>query len=72
MEEQLAELAALLPDFAERLPQAKAELVLLLVRDLPGLAARLVALRDALPNSNVSELVAAQPQLMLRLTVRCF
>jgi hypothetical protein len=70
VEEQLADLANLLPDLVQKMERARADVLLELLRDPPATAARLLALRELLPRCNVSALVAGHPKLLLSLSVR--
>lgn len=62
---RLAELAVLLPDIAGKLERAQASLLASLLIDLPGLADKLLQLRQMLPRTNASSLVSRFPALVL-------
>jgi len=64
VEGRLEALGALLPDLAGRLEVTRADILAELLADLPSLAARLLALRELLPRSDVSALAARLPALL--------
>ncbi|KIZ03573.1 hypothetical protein MNEG_4388 [Monoraphidium neglectum] len=66
MEARLDQLAALLPDIGTRLASLRPQLVAPLVRDLEQLPGRMIALRELLPSANISAVVAAAPQVLLK------
>jgi hypothetical protein len=66
VEARLEALAALLPDLAVRLEVTRADILAELLADLPALAARLLALRELLPRSDVSALAARLPALLTK------
>lgn len=67
---QLEALMSLLPDLANRLHTLRAPLALSLLRDLPGVASRLLQLRELLPGADVSAAAAKCPELLLLTPVR--
>jgi len=66
LDAQLLALSNLLPDLVAKLHALRAPLVLELLRDLPGVARRLLQLRELLPGADVSGMVARAPELLLR------
>ena len=62
---RLLELCVLLPDCVGKLERMQAPVVLRLCADTPDVAARLIALRSALPALNVSSVVATIPWVLL-------
>ncbi|CAG9466040.1 unnamed protein product [Pedinophyceae sp. YPF-701] len=65
VERRLAHLTSMLPDLATKLPTMKVEVVAALCRDQNTLAERMLALRVALPEANVSVMIANRPSLAL-------
>ena len=61
---KLLELSALLPDLIIKLENLKASLVLELCQDTEGVAKRMLALREALPDVNVSAMVSGNLWLL--------
>lgn len=66
---KLTELANLLPDMVGKLEHARADVLYSLLSDLPGLADKLMALHDVMPNTNVSLLMSKHPKLLLETPV---
>ncbi|KAK9842509.1 hypothetical protein WJX81_003300 [Elliptochloris bilobata] len=66
VEEQLALLREMLPELLDRLELLKASLVLSLVSDTAGVAAKLVQLKGLLPLTDVPALVARHTGLLHR------
>ena len=58
-------LQMLMPDSQEKLLKMKPELLASLVKRLPEVAAKLVALKTVFPTADVSEMVSRQPGLAL-------
>ncbi len=61
---RMQELAAVCPDMVNKLDKLKANLVLTLVRDTEKVAQRMIALTNALPGINVSQMVSSNVWLL--------
>jgi hypothetical protein len=61
---KMQELAAVCPDLVTKLDKLKANLVLALVKDTEKVALRMIALTNALPGINVSEMVSSNVWLL--------
>jgi hypothetical protein len=61
---RMQELAAVCPDMVNKLDKLKASFVLALVRDTEKVALRMIALTDALPGINVSQMVSSNVWLL--------
>lgn len=64
IEERLAEVLALLPDIAPRLPSLKPELLRKLVLDRDAIAAKLLHLKAAFPGADAGRMLANEMALM--------
>ncbi|MEW5314397.1 MAG: hypothetical protein WDW38_005903 [Sanguina aurantia] len=62
---RLEMLAQLIPDLSPKMGYTKTDILLLLITDLPGLAVKLLRLKELLPGLNVSMLVSRVPALLL-------
>lgn len=69
VEAKLDQLANLLPDITGKLDRARADVLYELLKDITATSDRLLALREVMPQCNVSALVAGHPRLMLGMTV---
>ena len=61
---RLSELEAVLPDMVQKLDRLKADIVLSLVKNVEAVAKRLLALAEALPGVNISEMVSGNLWLL--------
>lgn len=61
---KMEELAAVCPDMVNKLDKMKADLVLALVKDTGKVAERMIALTNALPGINVSQIVSSNVWLL--------
>ena len=64
MDEELGKLMALLPGLEFRFERMKADLVIKLLTQPQGIAARLVALRAALPAADIAAITTTLPSLL--------
>ncbi len=64
MQARAEQLATLLPDMLTRLECTRADILMPLLQDLPGLTAQLIGIRECLPGVNVSALAAKHPRLL--------
>ncbi|KAK9799335.1 hypothetical protein WJX73_006131 [Symbiochloris irregularis] len=69
VEDRVAKLSELLPDLMRRVDTMKANVFLILVANCEDIAVKAVQLKWLLPNSDVSDLIARFPGLLLCLTV---
>lgn len=64
MQARAEQLATLLPDMLTRLECTRADILMPLLQDLPGLTEQLIGIRECLPGVNVSALAAKHPRLL--------